>query len=151
MSVTLGSHLPETTLPDQDGQPLRLQDHIGDAPLVVFFYPAAFTANCTKEACAFRDQYEVFREHGAQVIGISGDDVATQKRFADQYRLSFPVLSDADGAVRGAWGVPKWFGILPGRVTYVADKAGVVRYIFKDRFDAYAHIQQAVAAVQELA
>src|ERR1043165_3661048 len=98
-----GDAMPDTTLTGADG-PVKLRDKIGK-PLVVYFYPKDETYGCTKEACAFRDQYEDFLGAGAEVIGVSRDDAASHEKFKEHHRLPFTLLSDPGGKVAEAWGV----------------------------------------------
>src|SRR5690606_18504480 len=144
MMVNVGDVAPDFTLIDQNGNPFRLYDVIGQKSVVLFFYPKAFSGGCTAEACAFRDSYEQFKEIGAEVIGISSDTPEVQKKFAARYNLSYPVLSDKGGAVRKAWQVPKILGLMSGRVTYVLDQQGVVRHLFVSALDIEAHIREAL-------
>ncbi|MBO0777553.1 MAG: peroxiredoxin [Ktedonobacteraceae bacterium] len=91
------------------------------------------TLGCTAEACSFRDSYEVFKEARAEVISVSSDSAESHQQFASQHRLPFILLSDRDGATRKLYGVPTTLGLLPGRVTYVIDKGGIVRHIFSSQ------------------
>ena len=88
-----GSKLPAFTLTDDNGKKLKSAVWKG-SPLVVYFYPKDDTPGCTKEACAFRDASTSLRELGANVIGISGDSVASHAKFRDKYKLNFPLLAD---------------------------------------------------------
>ena len=108
------------------------------------------TAGCTAEACAFRDSYEVFQEAGAEVIGISSDTEKSHQQFATQHRLPFILLSDLGGVVRKHYGVPATFGLLPGRVTYIIDKQGIVRHIFSSQFAPQKHVDEAFKVLQAL-
>ena len=128
--VEVGSKAPNFTLPSQLGEMVTLQDVLGDRPVVLFFYPKDDTPGCTKQACAFRDDYEEFGKLDAEVIGVSSDSVESHKRFAEKHNLSFTLLSDDRGKVRRMYGVPNSFGIIPGRVTYGIDEAGVIRHVF---------------------
>src|ERR1700677_884763 len=129
-SVKVGDKAPDFTLPPNPGEPVRLQDRLGERVVVLYFYPKDNTSGCTAEACAFRDSHEVFTEAGAEVIGVSSDSVDTHAGFAGKHNLPFTLLSDAGGKVRKAYGVPATFGVLPGRVTYVIDRDGTVRHVF---------------------
>ena len=122
----------------------------GKKAVVVFFYPKDGTPVCTKEACAFRDAYEDFVEAGAVVIGVSGDSATRHQAFASNHRLPFVLVSDKDGKARRAFGVPKSMGLLPGRVTYVIDREGIVRHLFISQFAADRHVQEALDAIREL-
>ena len=92
-----GDVVPDFELPDQDGTPRRLSTLLQDGPVVLFFYPAAMTTGCTKEACHFRDLGAEFSAAGVQRVGISRDAVAKQKQFSDQHSFDYPLLSDEDG------------------------------------------------------
>src|SRR3954452_21466134 len=100
-----GDEVPDFELPDQDGTPRSLSKILADGPLVLFFYPAAMTTGCTKEACHFRDLAAEFEAAGVQRAGISMDTVAKQKRFAEKHAFDYPLLSDADGEVADIFGV----------------------------------------------
>ena len=102
-----GDEVPDFQLPDQDGTPRSLSGLLADGPVVLFFYPAAMTGGCTKEACHFRDVAADFKAAGAQRVGISRDDVAKQKQFADANNFDYPLLSDADGSVAESFGVAR--------------------------------------------
>ncbi|KAL4303846.1 hypothetical protein GQ457_10G017350 [Hibiscus cannabinus] len=148
--VNKGSVPPSFTLKDQDGKNVSLSKFKGK-PVVVYFYPADESPSCTKQACAFRDSYEKFKKAGAEVIGISVDNTASHKSFAQKYRLPFTLLSDEDNKVRKEWGVPAdLFGVLPGRQTYVLDKKGVVQLIYNNQFQPEKHIDETLKILQSL-
>lgn len=107
-----GDQIPDFELPDQTGAPRRLSTLLADGPVVLFFYPAAMTTGCTKEACHFRDLAAEFAEVGAQRVGISMDAVDKQKQFADKHSFDYPLLADTDGAVAKIFGVKRALGIL---------------------------------------
>lgn len=145
--LAIGDRAPEFSATTQDGEKIHLSNYLGKHALVLFFYPKDGTPVCTKEACAFRDSYERFVDAGAEVIGISSDTDESHREFARDHKLSFPLLSDADGSLRRAFGVPKTFGLFPGRVTYVIDKEGIIRLIFSAQFASEAHVRQALKTV----
>lgn len=145
-----GAKAPDFTLNDQDGKPVRLQDYRGQKNLVVYFYPKDDTPGCTKESCAFRDQFTAFSDAGAEVLGISSDSEASHRAFRDKYKLPFRLLSDLGGAVRKAFGVPATLGLLPGRVTYVIDKEGTIVHAFNSQMNPLAHIDQALSVLKTL-
>ena len=122
--IQVGDKAPDFTLPSQAGEQVRLSDRLGERVVVLYFYPKDETPGCTKEACAFRDSYEVFGEAGAEVIGVSSDSVDKHVAFAGHHSLPFTLLSDEGGQVRKSYGVPSTLGVLPGRVTYVIDRSG---------------------------
>ncbi len=146
--VTVGSVAPDFTLPSQAGEMVSLEDFIGRKPVVLFFYPKDDSPGCTREVCAFRDNFEEFRNIDAEVIGISSDSVESQKNFAAKHDLSFPLLSDEGGNITRLYGVPKTFGLFPGRVTYVIDREGVVRHVFASQLSVKRHVQEALTALR---
>jgi peroxiredoxin Q/BCP len=101
--LSAGDPAPDFTLPDADGKPVSLADFRG-RKVVVYFYPAAGTPGCTKEACDFRDNLAELNGAGIDVLGISPDSPAELAAFRDTERLTFPLLSDADRSVMTAWG-----------------------------------------------
>jgi thioredoxin-dependent peroxiredoxin len=139
----VGKPAPDFTLPALTGQPVSLASFIGKKNIVLYFYPKDDTPGCTAEACAFRDA-------GAEVIGISSDPEDSHQRFATQHRLPFILLSDRGGVVRKSYGVPSTFGLLPGRVTYIIDKQGIVRHIFSSQFAPQKHVAEALKVLQAL-
>jgi peroxiredoxin Q/BCP len=150
-TLTLGDKAPQFTLSTADGRQVSLSDYRGRQPVVVYFYPKDDTPGCTAEACAFRDQYEDFKQAGAEVIGISSDAPEAHARFASKHRLPFLLLSDRDGAVRKAYGVPATLGLLPGRVTFVVDREGIIRHLFSSQFRATKHVSEAIGVLRTLA
>jgi peroxiredoxin Q/BCP len=149
--VQKGSTIPTFALPDQNGKLFDITSVLGKKNLVIYFYPKDDSPGCTKEACMFRDQFEVFREADAEVIGISSDDVESHKKFAEKYRLTYTLLSDKDGKVRKLFGVPSdLFGLLPGRVTYVINKQGIVIHTFDSQLQTQKHIEESLSALRKL-
>lgn len=149
--IKIGSTIPGFTLPDQNGNLFNIDSVLGKKKLVIYFYPKDDSQGCTKEACSFRDQYEVFTEADAVIIGISGQSVESHKAFAEKNRLNFTLLSDKGNKVRKLFGVPaNFFGLIAGRVTYVADKSGKVVYIFNSQVQATKHVGEALRILKEL-
>jgi peroxiredoxin Q/BCP len=148
--VRVGNLAPDFTLPDQSGAPVRLGDLVGRKTVVLYFYPKDQTPGCTIEARAFRDSYDGFAGAGAEVVGISSDSVASHRRFAAREGLPFMLLSDRGGAVRELYGVEKTLGILPGRVTFVIDTAGVVRHVYSSQLRVTRHSREALGALDAL-
>lgn len=147
--LKVGDPAPQFTATTADGQRVGLSDYIGKRGLVIFFYPKNGTAVCTKEACAFRDSYEKFVDANVEVIGVSSDSNASHQSFAGTHKLSYPLISDADGSLKKLFGVQKTLGIIPGRVTYVIDKEGIIRMIFSAQLASDEHVQKALAVVGE--
>jgi peroxiredoxin Q/BCP len=148
--VQVGDQAPDFTLSTASGEKVSLKDFVGKKHIVLYFYPADNTAGCTAEACAFRDSYEAFKDAGAEVIGVSSNSEASHQQFASKHRLPFILLSDPRGTVRKRYGVPSAFGVIPGRVTYVIDKQGIVRHVFINQFQATQHIPEALKTLETL-
>ena len=147
--VKIGDRAPLFSLPSDSSETVSLGNYIGKKPVVLYFYPRDNTTVCTKEACAFRDSYDEFRRlDDAEVFGISSDPVESHKSFSSSYRLPFRLLSDEKGAVRELYGVPRTLGILPGRVTYVIDREGIVIQIISSQLGYKKHIDEALQALR---
>jgi thioredoxin-dependent peroxiredoxin len=146
--VKVGTVAPDFTLLSQAGEMVSLKDFSGSKPVVLFFYPKDDSPGCTREVCAFRDNFEEFGKLAAEVIGISSDSVESHRSFAVKHDLSFTLLSDGAGNIRSLYGVPKTFGLFPGRVTYVIDIEGVVRHVFASQLSVERHVQEALAALR---
>lgn len=142
--MNLGDQFKTKSLKNQFGELIDLSEYIGKKPCIVFFYPKDFTPGCTKEVCSFQDNLAVFNDLGIEVFGISGDNVEKHKRFAEQYKVQYDLLSDEDNSFRKEVGVPSdMFGLLPGRVTYMIDDKGVVNDILKSQMNIQKHMEKA--------
>ena len=132
------------------GDDVTLSEFFSKKNVVLYFYPKDETTGCTKEACTFRDNYEELTNLGAEVIGVSGQSVESHISFASHYGLPFILLSDEGNKVRGLYGVPSSMGIIPGRVTYIIDKKGMVRHIFNSQTQAQKHVEEAKKTLLEI-
>jgi peroxiredoxin Q/BCP len=150
MSVKIGEKAPDFTLPSQMGDNVTLSEFFGKKNIVLYFYPKDESPGCTREACRFRDSYDVFTSLGAEVLGVSSQSVESHKSFATHHGLPFILLSDEDNRVRQLYGVPSSMGIIPGRVTFIIDKQGIVRHIFSSQFQPEKHIEEALKILKEL-
>lgn len=151
MKVVEGSKVPTFELKNQYGELFSLDSVIGKKNLVIYFYPKDDTPGCTKEACSFRDQFAVFADADAMIIGISAQSVQSHLAFAEKHRLNYLLLSDTDNKVRNLFGVPSnLFGLIPGRVTYIVDKKGDVVYIFNSQMNAERHVDEALRILQAM-
>ena len=149
--LSVGSTLPQFSLNDQNGNLFNIGSVLGKKNLVIYFYPKDDSPGCTKEACSFRDQFEVFQEADAIIIGISSGSVKSHKEFAEKYRLNYALLSDEGNSVRKLFGVPTNFlGLIPGRVTYLVNKEGKVVFIFNSQLNAEQHVTEALHMLKEL-
>lgn len=148
--IIIGSKIPSFTLPDQNGNLFNINSVLGKKNLVIYFYPKDDSPGCTAQACSFRDRFEVFKEVDAEIIGISGQSVESHKEFALKHRLTFTLLSDEGNKIRKQFGVPaNLFGLLAGRVTYVADKTGKVIYIFNSQMQVTKHVDEALRILKQ--
>ena len=143
--VNVGEVAPDFTLPDQDGKPVSLSSLKGKV-VILFFYPKDFSAGCTREVCHFRDSYEDFTEAGAEVIGISSDTIESHKKFIETYLLPYSLLSDREGEAKKIYGVSGH--LLPGRVTFIIDKVGVVHHVFSSQTNMKAHVDEALKIIK---
>lgn len=151
MEIKKGDTVPDIVLPNQNGIMFDVKKETAGKNVVLFFYPKDDSPGCTKEACSFRDQYEDFVDANAVVIGISGQSVKSHKTFAEKYHLSYTLLSDEENNIRNAFGVPtNFFGLLPGRVTYIIDKNGKIADIFNSQTQVKQHIENALDILKKL-
>ena len=149
--VNIGYKLPDFSLKDQYGNVFDIQSVLGKKNLVIYFYPKGDSPGCTKQACSFRDQFDIFKKADALIIGISSQSVQSHLEFAKKHRLNYTLLSDEHEQVRKLFGVPtNLFGLLPGRVTYVANKQGNVVYMFNSQLKVQKHIDEAFKILKEL-
>jgi peroxiredoxin Q/BCP len=106
VDLKVGDPAPEFEVEDDKGEPWKSQDHFGKKIVVVYFYPADMTGGCTKQACAFRDDFPKLEDEGVEVVGVSGDSAANHRLFKKAHDLNFALLADVDGKVADAFGVP---------------------------------------------
>lgn len=141
-----GDQAPDFQSKDQDGNPVKLSDFKGKK-LVLFFYPKASTPGCTAQACNLRDNWEIFKNKGYAILGVSADGQKSQQKFRDNYDLPFPLLADEDKEVINAYGVwgPKKFmgkeydGI--HRTTFIIDEKGNIEEVI-DKVKTKEHTSQ---------
>lgn len=148
--VKVEEKAPDFTLPSQMGDKVTLSEYFGKKNIVLYFYPKDESMGCTKEACKFRDAYDVFTDLGAEVLGVSSQSVESHESFATHHGLPFILLSDERNEVRKMYGVPASLGIIPGRVTFIIDKKGIVRHIFSSQFQPEKHVQEALGVLRKL-
>ena len=149
--MRIGDTVADFELPDQTGAPRRLSTLLADGPVVLFFYPAAGTPGCTREACHFRDVAAEFAAAGASRVGISVDAVSKQAKFADAHRFDYPLLSDADGAVAAQFGVKRGLlgPLMPvKRVTFVIDTDRTVLDVISSELNFNSHADRALQVLQ---
>jgi peroxiredoxin Q/BCP len=146
-ALKVGVKAPDFSLYDQNAVIHQLSDFIGEW-VVLYFYPKDDTPVCTKQACAFRDQFEDFKEEGAVVIGISSDDRISHNKFVEKHNLPFVLLSDEDGVVRKEYGAKSLFGLIPSRITYVINPKGTIEMVFNSLFGDEEHVNRSLALIR---
>ena len=149
MILSIGDEIPEFSLFDQTGT-LRTSIECKGRFLVLFFYPKNDTPGCTEQACWFRDKYNLFEILGTVVWGVNNDSESSHRNFAEKNQLQFPLLCDEDNALRRQFGAPKLLGLLDGRITYIIDSKGVIRYIFKELLNGPQHVTESLKVVNEI-
>ncbi len=151
MSIVLreGDWAPDFELPDLTGKKIRLSEFRGKKIVVLYFYPKDDTPGCTREACSFRDSYSVYKEAGAEVLGVSLDGVSSHQRFASKYNLPFTLLSDHEKTISKTYGVLRPTGTSTDRVTFIIDKEGRIAKIYPHvRVDG--HSDEVLAVIKNL-
>jgi len=144
-----GDLAPDFSLMDQHGVEQTLSTLLQSGPVVLFFYPAAMTTGCTKEACYFRDIAQEFRDAGAQRIGISMDSVEKQSQFASENSLDYPLLADVGGVVAKAYGVKRSFDFLKvKRTTFVIGTDRKVLDVITSELNMNVHADRALASLR---
>jgi peroxiredoxin Q/BCP len=137
------------TLPDQDGNERTLSTMLLDGPVVLFFYPAAMSAACTKESCHFRDLKGEFEAVGAQRVGISMDSAQRQAQFAQKNGFDYPLLADVDGDVARHYDVKRALNLLKvKRATFVIGQDQRVKEVINSEVSMGAHADRALAALR---
>ena len=155
MSIDVGAKAPDFTLMNQDREPVTLSEQVKQGPVVLAFFPAAFSSVCTKEMCTFRDSTAELNSAGAKVLGISVDTFFAQKAWADAEHLNFPLLSDFNKTVIRQYDVvnPDMIGLkdISKRAVFVIDRNGIVRHreVLDDARNEpdYGKVKQAVASL----
>jgi len=146
-ALSVGDEAPRIAARDQNGAQVDLATVYAKGPALVYFYPKADTPGCTAQACSLRDAFPDFTNGGVQVIGVSGDSVEGQKKFAEKYNLPFVLLADSDGAVAKAFGVPAIMGMAKRQSFLVVD--GKIAWIVESAKtgDHAAEVQAALASL----
>ena len=147
--LQVGDPAPEFELPDQEGNMVSSRELRGKRVLALYFYPKDFTTICTMEAVAFRQMHEQFQAAGAEVIGVSSDDMRTHKEFAQEHELTFRLLSDEKEGLRKAFGA-YGLGGSAARVTYVIDRDWRIRMVYSSPLRSKEHAEEALNAIRAL-
>jgi peroxiredoxin Q/BCP len=148
----VGELAPDFEVLNDQGEVVHLSDFRGKN-IVLYFYPRADTPGCTKEACAFRDDYSAYEKAGVTILGVSPDSVKDQVKFKQKYDLPFSLLADEDHSISGAygvWGLKKFMGReYEGvfRTTFLIDEKGAIRQVF-EKVKPAEHSQEILAALE---
>lgn len=145
--LEVGVAAPALTAVDQNGKQVVFEDFYRKGFTLVYFYPKADTPGCTKQACSLRDAYTTLADAGVQVIGVSSDDAAAQKKFEEKYRLPFTLVADTDKKVMDAFGVPHTLGFATRQAFLVQNGKIVWRDLSASTAEQAADV---MAAIQEL-
>ncbi|BDC17610.1 peroxiredoxin [Acidianus sp. HS-5] len=146
--VKVGNKAPIFEGVTDNGDKISLEDFLGKSNIVLYFYPKDDTPGCTREACAFRDNWDLLKDYDVVVIGVSSDNVESHKRFKEKYKLPFILISDPDQRIRELYGA-KGF-ILPDRVTFVIDKKGIIRHVYKSQLNPANHVNEALKTLEKI-
>ena len=147
--LKVGDRAPEIDATLEDGTTFRLSEHAGQKNVVLYFYPADFTAGCTREACGFRDKYAEIRALDAVIVGVSGNSEESHAAFKEKHSLPFQMIADPDQRVMQAYEAAKK-GLVRPRITYVIDKAGIIRAAFRHDIAIGRHQTDTLAALQAI-
>lgn len=148
MPLEIGQRAPAFSGLTTQGKPIALGDFRGRY-LVLYFYPKAFSPGCTRQALRFQGSYPELKALGAEVVGISTDDLETQCDFAGQHEVTFPLLGDKDRAISRAYDVVGRVLPLDRRVTYVIDPEGAIVARFEHAFQVSKHLDEVLAFLKE--
>lgn len=147
MALRIGDKAPEFSLPSTSGEEFSLDNTVKEKACILYFYPKDFTSGCNKEACDFRDHFDVFKNFDIDVFGISTDTISTHHKFIDKYNLPFELLSDKSGKVSKLYDARIPVLNLSKRVSYLLDKEHVIAAVYEDMFGAENHIKMMLAQI----
>jgi peroxiredoxin Q/BCP len=148
--LKVGDPAPEFSLPADDGETWKSEEHYGKNIVVVYFYPADMTGGCTKQACGFRDDLTNLKEHGIEVVGISGDSVRNHQLFKKAHNLNFPLLADENGEVADKFGVPYTKGEKTVEAVIDGQKEVLVRNVTTGRWTIVVDKDKKIALIHDL-
>lgn len=148
--LAVGSKAPEVSGALDDGSGFILSEALAEKNVVLYFYPRDFTPGCTREACAFRDNYAAIGEHGAMIVGVSTDSADRHSSFRESLKLPFPLLADPEHKVIDAYDARGLFGFGTARVTYVIDRQATIRAAIRHDLNIGAHVPEVLAALAKM-
>ncbi len=150
MSLKINTKAPDFLLKNQDGAAFQLSEQLKSGPVVLFFYPKAFTPGCTKEVCSLRDDYSFFEERKISMFGISHDAVETIREFGGKYSLPYTLLSDPNRKVCKLYDAVYPFGIMTKRISYYIDADGTIKGMIDDLIDSRGHVEYLKKRIESL-
>ncbi|MCA6073398.1 peroxiredoxin [Fulvivirga sedimenti] len=149
MALTLRSKAPDFTLNSTSGEPFTLSKSAEGKPLILYFYPKDFTPGCTRQACSFRDHFDIFRDFEIDVYGISTDTVRQHLEFKEKHALPFDLLADLDGKVSKMYDARMPFVNVSKRITYLLDSDHRIAAVYSNLFGAEQHIKNMINEIRE--
>jgi peroxiredoxin Q/BCP len=147
--LKVGDTAPDFSLMDDKGRLVTLKEFLGKKVVVLYFYPKDSSPGCTAEACSFRDNYKLYEDRGAVVIGVSLDSVESHSKFSQKYNLPFAILSDKSKEVARAYGALGIGGLLAKRWTFIINKEGKIAHIFT-KVDVRRHSEEVLKVLEEV-
>jgi peroxiredoxin Q/BCP len=148
--MNIGDQAPDFTLKSDSGQDITLYEELKKGPVVLIFYPKAFTPGCTKENCSFRDASEDLTKLGAIRIGISADSEEVQKKFSVKYNLGYPLLADTDKKVAKMYGVKRPGPLFSKRITFVISSDRKIAGMIHSEFSMDKHVNEVIEVLSAL-
>lgn len=149
MGLPTGVEAPDFSITTTAGE-FQLSKDFKNSPCIIYFYPKDFTNVCTKEACSFRDEFSIFKSLDVDILGISRDDVATHKRFKEQYQLPFELGADVEGTVAKQYKANIPFIGMTKRITYLLNAQHRIEKVYSGLFEAEKHVEEMILKIREL-
>ena len=145
-----GTEAPAFEATMSGGETFRLSAYQGRKNVVLYFYPKDFTPGCTREACAFRDNYDELSNYDALIVGVSTDSEESHDRFRERHELPFPLIPDPEKRLVKLYEAEGLLGFMTARVTYVIDKEGTIRRTIRHDLNVGAHLPEVIGALQSI-
>ncbi|HXK33203.1 MAG TPA: peroxiredoxin [Dehalococcoidia bacterium] len=145
-----GTPAPEFETVLDDGEVFNLASLRGRKNVVLYFYPRDFTPGCTREACTFQENYGEIEKYDAVIVGVSADSLDSHRQFRERHQLAFPLVADPDKKLIRAYEAEGILGLTTARITYVIDKAGIIRAVIRHDFAIGRHLPDVLQALQRI-
>lgn len=145
-----GTQAPEFESEMDDGQFFRLADLRGQKNVVLYFYPKDFTPGCTREACAFQENYGEVEKYDGMIVGVSADSLDSHRSFRERHNLGFPLIADPQKQLIQTYDAQGMLGLMTARVTYVIDKAGTIRSVIRHDLAVGQHLPDVLKALERI-